>query len=134
MLINIAKLDSQVEVNFESLPETSKAYIVAYGLRQCLNDSIAAKDLVGKAASDKIESRLAALADGSIGVRAAAQPRDPLAAMALSIAKKLLAKKVTRKGNEEAFDAKALELAALPQVIAAAQKALDATSGLEIEI
>lgn len=37
-VVNIKKVNRQVEVDFDNLPEQSRAFVVAYGLRQILND------------------------------------------------------------------------------------------------
>lgn len=37
-VVNIKKVNRQVEVDFDNLPEQSKAFVIAYGLRQVLND------------------------------------------------------------------------------------------------
>lgn len=134
MKVFISKLGTEVEIDFDALPDASKSYVIAYGLRQSLNDCLAPKELTGEAAEARLADRIAALGDGTIGSRQSATPRDPVAAKALEIARGLLRKKFARKADPEAFDAKALELSQHDKIVTAAKKALEATAGLAIDL
>lgn len=79
--INIAKAGREVEIDFAALPPVSQAYIIKYGLTQCLNDAHASIKAVEDGASDKswalVEVRLAQLTSGnppSVGARAQSKP------------------------------------------------------------
>lgn len=68
-VITIGKFDQTIEVNSDSINEAGMQYLIAYGLKQSLNDCIAAKDLVGEAAWKKVYDRLAAIQSGTVRER-----------------------------------------------------------------
>ena len=79
MLVLISKAKKTIEVDFDAMPENAKAYIIAYGLKQKLNDAGASatkKSLGAEEAAEQsfamAENILASLMEGDITVRAAA--------------------------------------------------------------
>ena len=82
--IYISKADKVLSVDFDSLPEVSKRFIIEYGLKQKLNDagsSATVKELgpneAAKQAFALAEASLQALASGQISVRIA-KPQESL--------------------------------------------------------
>ena len=82
--IYISKADKVLSVDFDSLPEVSKRFIIEYGLKQKLNDagsSATVKDLgpneAAKQAFALAEASLQALTSGQISVRVA-KPQESL--------------------------------------------------------
>ena len=82
--IYISKADKVLSVDFDSLPEVSKRFIIEYGLKQKLNDagsSATVKELgpneAAKQAFALAEASLQALASGQISVRVA-KPQESL--------------------------------------------------------
>lgn len=79
--IVIAKAGTEVQVDWDALPEASKAYVIQYGLTQCLNDAHASVKATEDGAQEKakalMEVRLEALRAGnppSVGARAQTRP------------------------------------------------------------
>lgn len=77
--IYISKSDSNLQVDWDNMPEASKAHIIQYGLRQKLNDAGSSatekalgKDEAGKQALALAENVLEALMEGKVTVRQAA--------------------------------------------------------------
>lgn len=76
--IYISKSDSNLNVDWDNMPENAKAHIISYGLRQKLNDAGSAattkelgKDEAGKQALSMAENVLSALMAGNVTVRQA---------------------------------------------------------------
>lgn len=114
--IHIGKLDVAVDVDFSSLPEISKAFIIEYGLKQYLNDAHAGikreeKDDEGielfssdaefhKAVTDSVAERISNLSAGVFNSRVGGI-RDPFKAECKSIAESMLSKEQRKlKGAE----------------------------------
>jgi hypothetical protein len=79
MLVYISKSDTNLNVDWDAMPDNAKAYIINYGLRQKLNDagaSATVKELGSDAGAQALamaESVLEALMRGDISVRQAAK-------------------------------------------------------------
>lgn len=100
-----------VEVNWEALPESTKEYIILYGLKQAYNDRLADPKYSGKAAMERVNWVHERILDGTIGIRRKAEPTNPFEAFVeRQIIAKLKEKKIVRKPDPEAFDAKLAEL------------------------
>lgn len=108
MQITINKTASIVEVDYDNLPDNSKAFILNYGIRQILNDchsSIIRKDFetneaFAKAVSDAVSAKITALAAGDLTIRrgGSSQPADPVEREALAIARAEIKSAAKAKG------------------------------------
>lgn len=84
-----------IEIDFDQLPEASKRYLVAYGLRQSLSDSFAsAKDAAEFEAM--LDKRVTSLLEGTVGMRGGSG--DPVAREAKRLAE-IEVKGALRKAN-----------------------------------
>lgn len=77
--------DSHV-IDFDRLPATSRDFIIAYGLKQLLNDAHVSEKDVG-AKRGLIEKKLDKLWNGTLGIREAREATDPVYAEAIRMAK-----------------------------------------------
>lgn len=75
--IRIAKTNQTLEIDFKTLPEATKQYVIQYGLKQCLNDAHSAFKDVAEA-KGQVEAKLEALQNGSVTLRATAERVDPI--------------------------------------------------------
>lgn len=84
--IGIKATGDSHEIDFAALPEASRDFIVAYGLKQLLNDAhVSEKEVDAKRAL--IDKKLAKLRDGTLGIREAREATDPVYAEAIRMAK-----------------------------------------------
>ena len=132
--VYIKKLNRTLEVDFDSLPKSSQLYIIAYGLKQSLNDSLASA--IGTAEMEgKLGKRLDAILEGTMGQRAESlSGPTALEREAYQVAKRLIIAKLGRGLPKDQLEAKAREFATHPKVIEKAQAILlakQAASGLE---
>lgn len=69
LTVAVDKADFLEEIDFSGLPEVSQQFIIAYGLRQYLNDAVAGvKDDQAKA-SEKVMLKMKKLIEGTVGTR-----------------------------------------------------------------
>lgn len=110
LTITIAKANTQLEVDFEALPEASRAYIINYGLTQCLNDAAASipKDdaKVGELTMAKVGKKMDALVSGTVRV-AGVRVGDPIKARAIELAIDWTVRDAFKKARKP-LDAKAM--------------------------
>ena len=116
----IRKIDQTFPVDWDELPAESQAYVIAYGLKQSLSDSAAGAKTQAEAEA-LVHKRLDGLKAGTVGLRAAGEPVDPVAKEALSLAKSLLRKKFGRALPKDTLEAKALEFSRDPRLLAKAE-------------
>lgn len=64
--ITVAKAGQTYKVDFDKLPEASREYIIRYGLRQSLNDSVAGAEAKSDEAFKRAEARYQAILAGTI--------------------------------------------------------------------
>lgn len=64
--ITVAKAEKTFQVDFDKLPEASREYIIRYGLRQSLNDSVAGAEAKSDEALKRAQARYDGLLDGTI--------------------------------------------------------------------
>lgn len=100
------------EVDISNLPPASLYYLMAYGLKQSLNDAHAsAKDLTEALAS--VDKRLQKILDGTMGERATREALDPIEAEAIKLASDKVRQAMRAKGIKPAdHKEKVAELAA----------------------
>lgn len=139
MKVFIAKLETELEIDFEALPQVSKDFIINYGIKQKLNDCVANPEFKKgeKGTKDRIDDMVLALMEGTITQRAAGViARDPLTTMAMQIAREALRTKGVKrtKDNAEAFNQKVLELSKHPRVIAIANERLASLADIELPV
>jgi hypothetical protein len=112
-----------VVVNFDELPESSKTFVIEYGLRQYINDGAAAslKDADGNRKSDEdlatekrtgVERRLENLRSGEFTRRTAAEPKDPVLATRRAVLMEVYVKPAIKAGNRKLKEFTAEQLAA----------------------
>lgn len=113
-LVTIGKTGDNHEIDFAALPAASQAYVIAYGLKQALNDCHASIQRNGKdedgdalyasdtdfqrAVRDAVDARLSALMEGTIGIRSSGTRLDPLSAEIVRLARAEVVKAVRAKG------------------------------------
>lgn len=106
--INIGKIGQTREVDFNALPEASRNFIIGYGLQQVLNDchaSVQRKDFESddawhKAVAERVDTKLAALAEGKITIRTGGtrEPVDPVQKIVHQQAKAIITAAIKAKG------------------------------------
>lgn len=87
MEVKIGKIEATVTVDVNALPATSVAYIVSYGLTQCLNDahaSVQRKNFSDEAGfqaevESKVQKRLDQILTGAVPGQRAANPQAAVA-------------------------------------------------------
>lgn len=103
--VPINKLSKTVEVDFDSLPDNAKEYVITYGLKQVLNDSHSAYRMAKpeeeaegtvfdnveefqEAVQEVIDAKVEALMDGSVTIRTGVSraPVDPVGKEAYRLA------------------------------------------------
>ena len=99
VMVQIRKINAQVEVDFDALPETSKAFVIDYGLKQLLNDSVASKDDKLEIA-DTVDRKLAALVDGSVRISSTGRASNPLAKAAMDYAREVVRASIRAGGKQ----------------------------------
>jgi len=148
MDINIAKADTTIEIDFESLPEVSKDYVINYGLTQALNDAVAPLAVIdGKVCVNKkplddtsadkfaeivlgrVQKKIDALIAGTVRI-AGTRVGDPIKAEAIEIAIDMTVrgefKKTGKPLDAKAMRARAVELVGRnPAYLHLAQKRFD---------
>jgi hypothetical protein len=72
--ITIAKTSQNFAIDFDTLPESSKNYIIGYGLKQCLNDCHSAFKDVAEA-KDIVQSKVDALLSGQCSLKSSGATR-----------------------------------------------------------
>lgn len=101
--IDINKINSNQEVDFDKLPDNAQRFIIEYGLRQILNDAhsqciVKNYDDMEELKSDvesAIKAKLGALQSGEITTRRAThKPADPIEAEAIKIAREAVKAKL----------------------------------------
>ena len=84
--ISVAKAQQSYAVDFENLPAASQVFVINYGLRQYINDSVAGiKPDDTQGACEAVLNRLAQLDSGTVGIRATVE-RNPVKAEAMKLA------------------------------------------------
>lgn len=92
------KIFHTVEIDFDKLPESSKRYVIEYGLKQSLGDSHVSAENDSEAVSF-IEKRLAKILEGTMGTRtSSAEPADPVEAEMVKMARNAVESKLREKG------------------------------------
>lgn len=150
-MVQIGKIGQQVEVKgFDTLPEASQAFLIAYGLKQVLNDahaSIQRKDFDSEEAfQDEVMgavlAKVEALESGEVKSRGTGAVRvvDPFAKLCREIAKERIyaacakaGKKKPVKEQLEAFIVQVMEKHG-DSVKAEAKERLDSLSDLDLDL
>ena len=99
VIVQIRKINTQVEVDFDALPETSKCFVIDYGLKQLLNDAVASKDDKLEIA-DTVDRKLTALVDGSVRISSAGRASNPLAKAAMDYAREVVRASIRASGKQ----------------------------------
>lgn len=125
--IHVSKANQSFDIDFAALPEASQAFVINYGLRQLLNDSVAsvstknfpeasAEELV-ETAVDTVTGKIQALLDGTIGIRATTE-RDPLKVIMRQIANDMLSGALRAAGKKKKDIAKEALDSAIAKILA----------------
>lgn len=136
--IRVNKAAESFEVDFAKLPDASQAHVIAYGLRQLLNDAAASANK-GTASRDAVQKRLDNLMAGTLRA-STGRTADPVAREAKSIAERLVSTgKVQHKGKPIPKDhperaAIIAKVAASDKVQAKARANVKATADMELDI
>ena len=94
--IAISKAQTTESIDFAQLPPASQNFVIAYGLRQYLNDAVAGiKPEQVAEAKAAVESRMKQLELGTVGVRAVAEKNPVKAEAKREVLKALKAKKIS---------------------------------------
>lgn len=107
--ITINKTNATREIDFDSLPDNAKSFVIEYGLKQLLNDchsSIARKDYESqedfeKDVHEKVDAKITSLKDGSLTIRSASvrAPADPVGKEVHKIANDILLEAIRAHGT-----------------------------------
>lgn len=126
--ITIAKLGRDTTIDWEALPQASKDYIIAYGLKQTLNDSIAS--VSGAEAEGLLAKRVDKLLAGTMGIRSIAAPKDELTQLCHTIARSQLRKALAgRAVSKEDFATLVEQAAEHPSIKELARRELALREG-----
>jgi len=131
--INIPKANTEIEIDFDALPDNSKEYVIDYGLGQNLNDAVAGYAIInGQICVNKkplentnvdqfesiilsrVQKKLDALIAGTVRV-AGVRIGDPIKAEAIEIAIDMTVRGEFKKAGK-ALDAKAMKARAVELV------------------
>lgn len=147
--VYVKKANAKYEVNFAELPKVTQEYIIAYGWRQAISDAVASakSEAEAKGAADKRFDNLLK------GIVRAERESDPVSQEARQIAVKMTnawAKKngvaltckedsdektqVQVKRNVEVWTDRVAKLKVHPEVLAQAEKNVNALAELDVEI
>lgn len=129
MQILIKKMGKTVEMNFDSFPQTTKDYIIHYGLKQSLNDSIAMAKTKDECEAF-LAKRIARLVNGKMGVK---DPLDKFTSYCKELAMERVKAKISRKANPKEFDSWVEKLMDHPKIQTLARQRIDAEQELEID-
>ncbi len=143
--IYISKNDSNLQVDWDAMPENAKAYIIQYGLRQKLNDagsSATVKELGEKAGEQALamaQASLAALMSGDILTRQAAKSQTLEERIFTRVLRALFKSQVGRPVSKEADQSDEALLAGIAKTLnkdvsiiqRAVQKRADAELAIE---
>lgn len=78
-VIRVARLDRNESIDFDALPEASKSFVIAYGLKQLLNDSIVSGES-NEERNGLLDKKLDKLFEGTLSIReGGTRESDPLA-------------------------------------------------------
>jgi len=100
-IISVSKAQQSYNIAWDSLPPASRDFIINYGLRQYLNDSVAGvKPDQTIEAQKAVNARMEALRLGTVGVRATVE-RNPIKAEAKREVLKALRLKKIKPENVE---------------------------------
>lgn len=122
--VHLKALATNVTIDWETLPESSKEYLILNGIRQSLADSYAGAK--PEEALGLMEKRLQKILDGTMGQRES----DPLQREITAVIGAILASPQYKNWNKDAKAAARETLRENPKVIAAAQQRLDAQKAL----
>ena len=121
-IINIAKAGTSVEFDFDAAPDHVRAYIINYGLTQCLNDaaaSVSVKDLTGAdlekakaSALGLVQKRLDNLKAGTLRA-SSGRTSDPVAREAKALGTTAVIRAFAKKGLKPADAAKHKDFSSL---------------------
>lgn len=143
--INVGK-GLEIEVDFQSMPQTALDHILYIGARNVLMDSHASitaqeypnADEREAAAMAMVEKKLAALMRGEVR-STSTREGDPVRAEALRMANEALKAKIKAAGKKVGeYDAKALREAAAklitPELLAKAKARVDEAKGADVDL
>lgn len=109
--IGIGKTGKSQEVDFGAMNEDVRDYVIAYGLKQILNDchaSVQRKDFDEQgefilAVEEAVNDKLAALASGKISIRTgtARESIDPVTKIVMRMAKEIILGAIKAKGLKQ---------------------------------
>ena len=137
--ITISKVNRKVDVDFDALPEKSKAFVINYGLKQLLNDSIVS----GESDDERnglLDKKLDKLLEGTLDIRESTRETDPLAKEITRLAEDQTAKHFAKQGVKKSKVASAdwttvlNKYRAHPTIIAKAQEMVAMKADVEIEL
>lgn len=78
-VIRVARLDRNESIDFDALPEASKSFVIVYGLKQLLNDSIVSGES-NEERNGLLDKKLDKLFEGTLSIRdGGTRESDPLA-------------------------------------------------------
>jgi len=84
--IRVAKIARDVQLDFDALPESSKLFVVNYGLKQLLNDAIVSGETDDER-NGLLDKKLDKLREGTMSVRdSSGRSGDPLARQITALA------------------------------------------------
>jgi hypothetical protein len=135
---HITKLGRDFEIEVESLSLAARDYLLQYGLKQSLSDSIADKSLTSEEANALADKRLTAILDGKLSVRdGPGRETDPIKVEAKRLATirvKAAVKKTGAKVDEDTFAAYVAALAGKPETITEATKNVAKAKAVEVDL
>ena len=141
--IQVKKAEQAYEFDFVNLPEAAKEFVIEYGLRQIMNDSVSSAKTQAEA-EGMAGKKYDALLSGTLRAVRSATPADPIGAEAQAIAKGIVkasqawatlrAKTEDKEERKAWFAAKVAEVAGMDQVRAQAEMNIASVKDLAIEI
>lgn len=144
MEVLIGKTGQTVSVDFDSLPDNAKAYIVHYGFKQALNDAhsaftIGKGDCTAEMIMEIVGEKLQAIVSGELNVRSGGRIGDPVRAEAIGEAEKIV-KNAVRKAGKKLADVKNIRelaekyLASHPELTEKAKKTVEARNAETVDL
>lgn len=138
-VIKIAKINRSESIDFDALPQKSKDFVVNYGLKQLLNDSIVSGES-DEERNGLLDKKLDKLLEGTLDIRESTRETDPLAKEITRLAEDQTAKHFAKQGVKKSKVASAdwtivvNKYRAHPAIIAKATELAAMKADVEVEL
>lgn len=96
--VTIAKISQSIDIDFDTMPDSSRDFIFNYGIRQYLNDAVAGESDADKGL-EKVMARMAKLESGDLSARAGRES-DPIKVEMKALARNAVRNAIRKAGKK----------------------------------